>query len=334
MNIVDFMLLSPQRLAMPIAVYPGLHLTGATVKQMTTDSQIQFDAIVKLRHRYGSPFALTAMDLSVEAETFGAKVNFREDEVPTIEGRLVTTSEEIAALAVPKIADGRGSVQMEVVKRLAAIDSRPKYIIGGLIGPYTLAGRLYGVSESLELTLLDADAAHTLIKKATEYLIEYASAFKSAGADAVCMAEPAAGLLWPDGLREFSSRYVKEIVDAVEDDNFRIILHNCGCNIEHFPAVLESGCHIFHFGKPTDVAKALSMAPTDVVISGNLDPMEVFVSLSPEQTNRCAAELLTAVGDYSNFVLSSGCDIPPNAKLENLDAFYQAVNAYNNKQSR
>ena len=313
---------------MPIAVYPGMHLTGATVRQITSDSQAQFDAIVKLQQRYHSPFALTAMDLSVEAETFGAMVKFSDDEIPTIEGRLVSTAEEIAALRIPPVNAGRGHIQLEVVKKLSAMPERPQFIIGGIIGPYTLAGRLYGVSDALELTLLDADAAHHLLAGTTEYLIRYALEFKSAGADAVCMAEPAAGLLWPEGLREFSSVYVKKIAEAVEDDNFKIILHNCGCNIEHFQATLASGCKLFHFGKPTDMVKALEQAPADVIICGNLDPMEMFVAATPEDIGGKAAELLAATRQYRNFVLSSGCDIPPNAKLANLDAFYGAISAF------
>ena len=42
------------------------------------------------------------------------------------------------------------------------------------------------------------------------------------------IAEPAAGLLSPEQCAEFSSPYVKKVVDAVQDDNFMVILHNCG----------------------------------------------------------------------------------------------------------
>lgn len=312
---------------MPIAVYPGVHLNNATVEQMTTDSETQFNAIVKLQQRYNSPFVLTAMDLSVEAETFGSEVCFRTDEVPTIEGRLITSASEADALQVPEIDAGRGKVQMEVIQRLDKLENRPEFIIGGIIGPYTLAGRLYGVSEAMELTLLEPNVAHAVLAKTTEYLIKYTKAFKAAGADAVCMAEPAAGLLWPDGLKEFSSKYVRQIVEAVEDDNFKIILHNCGSTLEHLPAILDSGCRFLHFGKPTDIPGALQMVPDDVIIGGNLDPMEVFVSASPEETAQAAKSLLEATEGYRNFILSSGCDIPPNAKLENLDAFYNALNS-------
>ncbi len=324
MNIVDFILSTPQRRAMPIAVYPGAHLTGATVRELVTDSEAQFAAIAALLRRYDYPFALTAMDLSVEAETFGAEVVFANNEVPTIKRRLIESTADIATLAIPEVADGRGCVQLDTIKKLAAMSSRPRYIVGGMCGPYTLAGRLFGVSEIMELTLLDVDAVHTLLAKTTTYLIKYVKAFKTAGADAVCMAEPAAGLLWPDGLKEFSSYYVQQIINEVEDDKFRIILHNCGCDVEHLDAILSSGATFLHFGNKIDISTVLAKAPSHVVISGNLDPMEFFVSASPARMRQATMALIEQTAGYRNFVLSSGCDIPPDAKLENLDAFHEA----------
>jgi uroporphyrinogen decarboxylase len=40
-------------------------------------------------------------------------------------------------------------------------------------------------------------------------------------------------------------------------------------------------------------------------------------------------QLLRAARKYSNFILSSGCDVPPDVPLENIDAFFQALSDYN-----
>ncbi len=66
-----------------------------------------------------------------------------------------------------------------------------------------------------------------------------------------------------------------------------------------------------------------------IIISGNLDPSATFVSGTAESVFRETMELLKATEKYSNFIISSGCDIPPNAKLENVDAFFKAVEKYN-----
>ena len=44
----------------------------------------------------------------------------------------------------------------------------------------------------------------------------------------VVTAEPAAGLLSDEDCRQYSSVFIKEIVEKVQDDHFTVILHNCG----------------------------------------------------------------------------------------------------------
>jgi uroporphyrinogen-III decarboxylase len=62
---------SPRRLALPIAVYPGAALTGATVRDIVTNPRAQVAATLALRERCRLPAALTAMDLSVKAVLCG-----------------------------------------------------------------------------------------------------------------------------------------------------------------------------------------------------------------------------------------------------------------------
>ena len=43
------------------------------------------------------------------------------------------------------------------------------------------------------------------------------------------------------------------------------------------------------------------------------------------------AALLEETKQYPNFVLSSGCDLPPGVPLENLDAYNRALKEYNSR---
>jgi uroporphyrinogen decarboxylase len=76
-----------------------------------------------------------------------------------------------------------------------------------------------------------------------------------------------------------------------------------------------------------DIVAALNQAPTDVVLCGNLDPTGVFVQLQPIEMTARVTTLLAATHRWPNFVLSSGCDVPSNAPLANLDAFYATLEA-------
>ncbi len=315
---------SPRRLALAVATYPGLALTGATVREMVHNPQVQFDAVAALHERYHSPFALSAMDLSAEAEAFGCALHFSNNEIPSVTGRLVTTLEQARNLPVPQPGDGRTAVYLETVRRLKKLPSQP-LVLGGCIGPFSLASRLVGVSEALELTLAEPDLMQVVLEKSAAFLTGYARAFKEAGADGLIMAEPAAGLLSPRGLSAHSSVYVKGIAAAVEDGDFALILHNCAARLLHLPAILESGLTSFHFGAPMDLPAALGKVGPDVVLCGNLDPAAVFCQLAPAEVTARAADLLSQTADHRNYVLSSGCDVPASAPLASLDMFYAAV---------
>ena len=122
-----------------------------------------------------------------------------------------------------------------------------------------------------------------------------------------------------------SSAHIKTIAAAVADERFAIILHNCAAKLLHLPTILKTGLKSFHFGAPMDIVAALEKVPPDVVLCGNLDPAGVFCQLPPDEITKRASQLLAATASHRNYVLSSGCDVPPNAPLANLDAFFSAV---------
>ena len=311
----------PGRLALPIATYPGLVLTGGTVRQAVTDPEAQFEAVAALQARYRTPVVLSAMDLSAEAEAFGCALHASENEIPSVTGRLVTSLEQANELRVPQPGDRRTGVYLETVRRLKKLPSRP-LVLGGCIGPFSLAARLVGVSEALELTLAEPDLMAAVLERSTAFLSAYARAFREAGADGLIMAEPAAGLLSPRSLAAHSSAYIKQIAAAVQDGEFALILHNCAARLVHLPAILETGLTTFHFGPPMDLPAALGQVPPDVVLCGNLDPTGVFCQLAPAEVTARATDLLIRTAAHRNYVLSSGCDVPVGAPLANLDAFY------------
>ena len=94
--------------AMPIMTNPGIELAGMTVKDAVTDGEKHFKAIDALNKKYPQSSACTViMDLTVEAEAFGAALVFPEDEVPSVTGRLVSNRSEVEMLEVPSMDGGR-----------------------------------------------------------------------------------------------------------------------------------------------------------------------------------------------------------------------------------
>jgi uroporphyrinogen decarboxylase len=317
---------TPGRVVMPIALYPGLALTGATVSDLVTNHGVQAEAALALRERFRSPVLLSAMDLSAEAEAFGAEVHFADQEVPTVTRPVLSSPGEAKTLSVPSPGDRRTAVYLGTVRELK-VHAGDALVLGGCIGPFSLAGRLVGVTEAFGLTITDPGLMHELIGKCARFLEDYVQAFRCAGADGVIMAEPSAGLLSPKALAAFSSPYIRRIVESVADKPFSFVLHNCAARLVHLPAIVEAGARILHFGAPMEMPAALSRVGEELVVCGNLDPAGVFCQPNPDVVTEATVKLLASVGAHRNHLLSSGCDLPPQVSLANLAAFYAAARA-------
>jgi uroporphyrinogen decarboxylase len=208
-----------------------------------------------------------------------------------------------------------------------AITDRP--VFAGCIGPFSLAGRLFDVTEIMTAILIDPDPIHILLRKATRFLISYVLAFKEAGANGVVIAEPVAGVLSEEHCTEFSSKYVSEIVAAAQDENFFVVLHNCGDTDTLVGSMHGTGAAGLHFGNRCNIVAALRQLPSDLLVFGNLDPSGVIKSGDHSTVEAATRRLLEATGSFRNHVLSSGCDIPPGVPAENIDAIFQTLAQFN-----
>ena len=311
--------------ALPILSFPAAQKLGVSVETLVNSAELQAQAMEIIARETDTLAAVSLMDLSVEAGAFGAQVRFSPHEVPAIVGQLVSDEDEANDLAVPDLNAGRAMLCVEAVRTAKArITDKP--VLAGMIGPYSLAGRLCDVTEIMYLCYDEPETVHTVLDKATQYLIRYGQAMKDAGSDGIMMAEPLAGILSPAMAQEFSTPYVKRIIDALQDDDFAVIYHNCGNSV---PQMLEGiyalGAAAYHFGNAIDMADVMARTPADILVMGNIDPAGEFASGTPASITAATMALLEKCGGYANFIPSSGCDIPAHAKWENIDAFFATV---------
>ena len=312
--------------AMPLLSYPAVQQQFITVDQLIHSSSEMALGVRLMADRYNMPFATTYMDLSVEAEAFGAKCTYHTDDIPTITGQLISTQEEADALQIPELGAGRtGKVLRALGKTLTLVNDRP--VFANCTGPFSLAGRLMDVNEVLLLTYEDPDLVHSVLEKCTQFLLTYIRAMKDLGANGVIMAEPLAGLMSSNGMQEFSSDYVKRIIDELQDRDFVFCYHNCSNAIEKkVDAVIATGARMYHFGEGADMWKLLNAMPRDVIVMGNISPSAVFLCDSTDKMALDTQHLLRKCMVFENFMISSGCDIPAKTPLANIDKFFEVIN--------
>ena len=320
--------------ALPVLSFPSVQLLGITVRELINDSDLQAKGMKAVADRVPTAAAVSLMDLSLEAECFGSKIRVSDEEVPTVVGSLIDAEldederlEQAKALAVPAVGAGRTQIYIDAIeKAVGLITDRP--VLAGVIGPFSLAGRLMDVTEAMIYCYDEPDMVHVLLQKATDFIIQYIKAYKAVGANGVVLAEPLAGLLSPGLAQEFSGDYCKQIVDAVQDESFIVVYHNCGNTaVLTMDSLLSCGAKAYHFGDAVDMTEVMEKIPSDVMALGNVSPAGEFCGGTPESIKQATWKVMEACCKYPNFVISSGCDIPPMSPWENIDAFFAAVDA-------
>lgn len=314
---------------LPVLYFPVLKNIEMGVIESVKDPKKMADAMVEVIKEYPDTIAaITGMDLTADSEAFGATVKFRNDQAPAVKKHILSDADDIKALTLPDIHTGRIDVFTDaVVEAKKMVTDRP--VFGGMFGPFSLAANLLEVSDALMMTVHEPEAMLELLEKCTDWLIQRAKEYKAAGANGIFVAEPTAGILSPENLEKFSSVFVKRMVEEVQDDYFFLILHNCGSVVNSVKSMYDTGCKGFHFGNMVDMKDVICQIPEDVLVFGNLDPSIVFTLGDPDSIREATLKLLKDMEKYPHFVLSSGCDLAPLVKNENLEAYYNACREYN-----
>lgn len=318
-------LLKNKNKTVPILSFPSTQLLGVSVKELISSAEMQVSGMQTIAERCNVGAALNMMDLSVEAEAFGAKVRFYDDDVPAVEKGIIDDIAQAQSITVPEVGAGRTSLCIEgIAKAKQKIADIPVFC--GVIGPYSLAGRLFDMTELMMECFDSPDEVKTLLSKATEFIIKYIKEFKSVGADGVIMAEPAAGLLSPTLAQEFSMPFVQEIFDEIDSEDFIVCYHNCGNAVgDMLGSVAKLGADIVHFSNAVDLKKALEFLPKETVVMGNVNPV-LFRTGTADEIRADVQRVYDECSQFDNFMISTGCDVPAASKWENIDAYFEKVN--------
>lgn len=76
--------------AMPVLSFPSIQKMGITVAELINDSDRQAQGMKIVADATDAAASVSLMDLSLEAEAFGATIRVSDDEVPTVIGAVVS----------------------------------------------------------------------------------------------------------------------------------------------------------------------------------------------------------------------------------------------------
>jgi len=306
----------------PLIGVTGVKLNNTSIKKNLTNSDVQFDTIKKIYEKYQPDGIFTFMDLTVEAEALGLKINFPENDTPSVLEHSVKTKDDLTVLKKNYSGNtGRMAVFIETMKKMT--EALPTQKGAYVIGPFTLAGELNGVNDLLTNCILNPEFVDELVAFSTEVINNYTAALFDAGADTVCVLEPTAMMLDPNMYETYSLKAFRNILRYV--DNKPLILHICGDTTHLVEKMAQSGATALSLDSVVNFKKIITKLPSQMELIGNLDPVDVFLNGDNETIAEATKCLLHDMKQYSNFVMGSGCDLPLETPLENIHTFMKTA---------
>lgn len=280
--------------------------------------------------RFPLDAAILFSDILTIPDAMGLGLYFAQGEGPMFE-RPLREEEDIHALMVPDPAIHLRYVMDAVAEIRKALDNRVP-LIGFSGSPFTLAcymveGR--GGTDFREIkTMLyqRPDLLHNILEKNARAVTAYLNAQIESGVQAVMIFDTWGGALSHSAYREFSLRYIHQIVNGLkrESDGLRVpnIVFTKGGGL-WLEAIADIGCDAVGLDWTIDIGDARRRVGDKVALQGNLDPSVLFAS--PEIITAEVDKILKSFGNGSGHVFNLGHGISQFSPPENAAALVEAV---------
>ncbi len=325
MNLLDLVMSSSGRMVAPMAGYPGVRLTGRSVREALHDACGQVEAVRALQARLHPDVVFTLLDLTVEAEAMGLGVDFYDRRPPRLQDQKLPRLERFYELGPPDPERaGRMPVFLQAAEDLAEGDGRA---LGSFVtGPFTLLAQLLGTEELIGRVRLGEDLAEPLAF-ATEIVGGYAAALAQR-VDLVMIVDPASNAMNAQVYHDLYRPFLSGLAAIIRSSGAISMAHVCGDSTHLLETISLVGVEGIALDSRVDLAREAPRVPPNLVLMGNIDPKRVLRRGTEEDVRWEVRRLLRHTGGLRNFILSSGCDVSYDTPITNLEAMVEEARAW------
>jgi len=258
-------------------------------------------------------------DLGVEAGALGARVDFHADApypiYPTIQPLADSPQELRVAAGAGAAGRGRVPVVLEAIRLLRERAGGEAAVGAWVPGPYTLALQLVSLTEMLTaIARYPADVGR-ILDELTEPLIEVALAYRAAGADFITVHEMGGspGFIGPRSFERLVQPRLQRLLAALPAPR---VLSVCGNTNKAMPLLAACGADALSVDQMNDLARSRETLGPEALLFGNIDPVGTLANGTEAEVRAAVRAAIAAGAD----AVWPGCDLAPNAPVENLRA--------------
>jgi [methyl-Co(III) methanol-specific corrinoid protein]:coenzyme M methyltransferase len=296
------------------AFWPEGHEKGETMAKqaMAAYTVLGFDAV-------RVPFSQT-----FEAEALGCKIKsggtkgipgieepppYKLDDTPVFPNNFLSRGR------IPELIKAVGILKKELGDEVV--------IVGGIVGPFTLAGSLLDTVPLLKATIKCPDKIRPFLDIAEKAGTALAKALIDAGADIISCEDMTSSpeLIIPNTYKNFGLEYQKKQFEAIHIPK---ILHICG-NVDPILEWMgQTHADILSLEPKSNARFAREKCGIDIILMGGVETSPTLFSGDPEAVKK-ACEDSIANGIQ---ILAPGCAVPPATPLENLLAMVEVAKVH------
>jgi [methyl-Co(III) methanol-specific corrinoid protein]:coenzyme M methyltransferase len=307
------------------ATYEQMKLVGAKWPEANSDAKLMARLALGAYSILGFDAVRAPFCQTIQQEALGCKIMPGDDmNLPSIIGHPYDVNQDQKPeLPEDFLKRGRVPVLIEAVKIMKQEVGDKVAVIGGIIGPFSVAAELIGITECLMACMKNPSKLGPFLEVATRTGVQLAAALVDAGADVICIEDMMASvsMISPTMYRAIALPWQVEQISAI---NAPTILHICGKVDMIFRDMITTGATAISLEPKSDFAAAkqvLETAGKKMGMIGGIDCMDHLFYGDLTSANKAA--LHAKEEGYS--ILSPGCSVPPATKTENLKAMVEAA---------
>ena len=310
--------------------YREIRAEAGSFMNLCTNPELACEVTLQPLRRYAMDAAILFSDILTVPDALGLGLYFSEGEGPRFE-RPLSTAAEINALDPARAASELGYV-MDAVSLIRRELKGSIPLIGFAGSPWTLAtymvegGSSKDFAKVKSLAFNEPELMHQLLSKLATSVAAYLSEQIRSGAQAVQLFDTWGGALSHNAYREFSLRYMTEIIDQLprEADGRKVpvIVFTKGGG-QWLEAIADCGADAVGLDWTTDIGAARERVGDRVCLQGNMDP--TLLNASPERIREEVEQILTSFGQGNGHVFNLGHGITPGINPDHVAAMVDAV---------
>jgi uroporphyrinogen decarboxylase len=331
-----------------------LEAMGQSMRSVCADADLMASAQITAAELFGHDSSMLPWGcLTVEAEAFGCRLEWPEEYYPHVISRPLVDDPDLALLSIPDPASsGRMPLVTDSLTQLRTRAGDDTFIVAMVVSPFLVAAELRSLTVLLTDFITDPPYVESLMEQVADGIAGYVEAIVATGACDAIMFENAGAtrdLIGPHHVARFVTPYHRQLLSVARRSNPNLILieHNCS-ETPYVDEILASDVDAFSFAhgdvrsisekqgwdcysKHTCVNSCLDrhcLKPEhfsrNIARIGNVDHSKIMLTASHEEVfNEARAVIESARG--GPFCLSTGCEIPFKAPLENIRALARAA---------